>query len=112
MHRIRKTADIRFAKIYEAVDWRRKDYYGQVIQETVQFKVSHNAVMTIGARIYEWIRERIDFELDVEPSVFANFVSYLIKKKIDGGFGEFADTKLPLALIIPLECLGLWLGCV
>ena len=94
------------------MDWRRKDYHGQIVQETVEFKVSHNAVMTTGARIYEWIRERTDFELDVEPYEFANFVSYLIKKKVDGRFGEYADTKLPLALIIALECLGLWLGWV
>ena len=101
------TADARFAKVYDAVDWRRKDYYGQIVRENVEFKLNHNAILAIGVKIHQWISERVD-ECELGVDLFANFVSFLVKKKVDGQLAQYAELKLPLGLIIVLECIGLW----
>ena len=67
-------------------DWRRKDYYGQIIREEVKFALNHEGVLETGKRIFNWISERENVACSLE--IFVNFVSYLVRLKVESKLGK------------------------
>ena len=72
-------------------DWRRKDYYGQIIREEVKFALNHEGVLETGKRIFNWIAERENVTCSID--IFANFVSYLVRLKVESKLGKLNFVK-------------------